>query len=225
MRSLLWNEPRSPLRAAVVLLHGFARGPQRLSGLASVLAGVGALVARPTIPSWTPWNSLHDESYLHHLGQEVARAMSERAPDVPLIGIGHSAGAAVVSGWMRQGLDGVILLDPVDRHRRIAGLVDACTPSAIRVITADPSSCNRHGAATRRLASAGLVLADASWRRITNTAHPDPERIPGTLEPGDVRPSDAIARWACGRGGSAEAVCEWGRSTVEFVTELVELAR
>ena len=220
MKPLLWSEPRGLIRAAAVLQHGFARTPERLSGLAQLLADQGVLVVRASIPSWTPRHSLHDESFLQAVGETVVSRLRERAPDAAVLGIGHSAGAAVVAGWMPQGLEGVILLDPVDRHHRIAGLVGTCAPESIRVITADPSPCNRHGAATRMLAEAGLVSIEETWRSIEGTAHPDPERVPATLNPADVRPTDLVARWACGRGGDADAVCAWGVAIVELLAGL-----
>lgn len=221
MKPLLWSDPRGPVRAAVVLQHGFARTPERLSGLAQLLADQGVLVARASIPSWTPRNSLHDVSFLQAVGETVIGRLRERAPDAAVLGIGHSAGAAVVAGWMPKGLEGVILLDPVDRHRRIAGLVGTCAPESIRVITADPSSCNRHGAATRMLVEAGLINAGRSWQSIRHTSHPDPERIPATLDPADVGPTDLVARWACGRGGNADAVCSWGATALRFLEDLL----
>ena len=221
MKPLLWSEPRGLIRAAAVLQHGFARTPERLSGLAQLLADQGVLVVRASIPSWTPRHSLHDESFLQAVGETVVSRLRERAPDAAVLGIGHSAGAAVVAGWMPQGLEGVILLDPVDRHRRIAGLVGTCAPESIRVITADPSSCNRHGAATRMLVDAGLISNGRTWQRIPHTSHPDPERVPATLDPADVGPTDLVARWACGRGGNADAVCAWGATTLRYLDDLL----
>ncbi len=221
MRPLLWSEPRGPIQAAAVLQHGFARTPERLSGIAQLLADQGVLVVRASIPSWTLRHSLHDVSFLQAVGELVVGRLRERAPEAAILGIGHSAGAAVVAGWMQQGLDGIMLLDPVDRHRRIAGLVGMCAPESLRVITADPSSCNRHGAATRMLADAGLVSVDETWRSIEGTAHPDPERIPATLDPADVGPTDLVTRWSCGRAGDADAVCAWGVAIVEFLDGLL----
>lgn len=221
MKPLLWSEPRGPMRAAAVLQHGFARTPERLSGLAQLLADQGVLVVRASIPSWTLRHSLHDESFLQAVGETVVSRLRERAPDAAVLGIGHSAGAAVVAGWMPQGLEGVILLDPVDRHRRIAGLVGTCAPESIRVITADPSSCNRHGAATRTLVGAGLISNGRNWQSIPHTSHPDPERVPATLDPADVGPTDLVARWACGRGGNADAVCAWGATTLRYLDDLL----
>lgn len=215
--SLLWDDPVGSVRAAVIIQHGFARTPEHLAGLAGAAAANGFLVVRPRVPSLRPRNSLQDEAWLDTLGAEVRAAIQRRAGHLGIIGVGHSAGAAVVSGWSRD-LDGLILLDPVDRHGRIdrLGRTDpGGDEPPIRVISAEPSSCNRHGLAARRLAAAGCIRAGSTWTLINGTAHPDPERIPASLAPADVADSDLLARLVCGRGGDAEAVCRWGETIVE----------
>lgn len=218
MMSLLWDEPVGPVRAAVIVQHGFARAPQRLAGIAGLLAARGLLVVRPRVPSLRPRHSLQDSRWLDDLGREIISQIRRRAGDRPIIGVGHSAGAAVVSGWSAD-LAGLILLDPVDRHGRIADLAraDARNDVPLRVISADPSGCNRHGRAAESLAAAGRIEAGTTWVTIEHTAHQDPERIPASLEPADVADDDLLARWACGRGGTSERVCRWGHRLVEDI--------
>lgn len=222
--SSLWDSPDGQVRAAIIAQHGFARSPERLSGIAGALCERGFLVVRPEVPSLRPRHSLQDPRWLDALGQEIVAEIRGRAGRVPILGVGHSAGAAVVSGWASH-LAGLVLLDPVDRHGRIERLgrddPTGMAP-ALRVISADPSACNRHGLAARRLAAAGCLRAGSTWTTIEGTAHQDPERIPASLAIEDVRDSDLIARLACGRGGTADSVCRWGSRLVEDVEQIVE---
>lgn len=222
--SLLWDSPPGSMRAAVIIQHGFARTPQHLAGLAGAVADRGFLVVRPRVPSLRPRRSLHDEGWLDALGQEVVSAIRSRVGNLPIIAVGHSVGAAVVAGWGPD-LTGLILLDPVDRYGRIdqVGRADRSREHPpLRVFSADPSSCNRHGRAALRLAAAGYIRAGSTWIRMDGTAHPDPERIPTSLSPVDVHDSDLLARLACGRGGAPTAVCRWGEM---IVREIESVAR
>jgi len=219
--SLRWDSPDTPVRAGVILLHGFARSPQNLAGVAGLLATHGCLTVRPAIPSFTARRSLHDPGWLDVFGNRVGALMRERAPGVRLIGIGHSAGAAVIAGWSTF-LDGVVLVDPVDRHHRIERLGADMQRPPLRVSTADPSACNRHGRAVDMLAALGCVELGRTWVPIAGASHADPERVPVSLQPADVPAADLVARLACGRGGSPTVVCRWGRVILEVVAELIE---
>ena len=217
---LLWDSPDAPARAGIIVQHGFARSPQKMAGIAGLLGDRGFLAVRPSIPSFRIRRSLHDATWLDAFGDRIVAVLHERAPGVPVFGIGHSAGAAVVAGWSGL-LDAIVLLDPVDRHSRIDRCAADSQRPPMRVITADPSACNRHGRATRMLADRGCVEADRTWVRIEGTSHADPERVPVSLHARDVPASDPLARWACGPGGTPDAVCRWGRAIVEDVEELL----
>jgi hypothetical protein len=217
--TLLWNDPAGPVRAGIIVQHGFARSPRHMAGIAELLAERGYLVVRPHIQSFRVRGSLHDATWLDGFGQHIVQTLRDRAGGVRLIGIGHSAGAAVVCGWA-QHLDGLVLLDPVDRHRRIATCFAGDHPPS-RVITADPSACNQWGAAVRRLCASGSLIPGRDWVSIAGSAHADPERIPASLQPRDVEDADLLARLACGRGGSAEVVCRWGAVIGDYVDDLI----
>lgn len=219
--TLLWDSPTGSIRAGVIVAHGFARSARHMAGIAGLLMQQGCLVVRPEVPSFSVRRSLHDPSWLDRFGEHIVATLRVRAGGVPLIGIGHSAGAAVVCGWSAQ-LDGLVLLDPVDRHRRI----DKCCAQdhpPYRVITADPSACNRHGATARGLAAAGELVPGRTWVSIAGSSHADPERVPASGKPDDVPAPDLLARLVCGRGGSAETVCRWGGVIRGNVDDLITL--
>lgn len=208
------------MRAGVIVQHGFARSPQHMVGIAELLTAHGCLTVRPSIPSFTLRRSLHDPHWLEAFGGRVTAQMRERAPGVRLIGIGHSAGAAVIAGWSTF-LDGIVLLDPVDRHHRIERLAADVQRPPLRVSTADPSGCNRGGRAVAMLAASGCVEQGRTWVPIAGASHADPERVPASLHPADVPAADLIARLACGRGGSPTVVCRWGRVILDAVAEVI----
>jgi len=218
--SLRWDSPDTSVRAGVIVQHGFARSPQHMAGIAGLLAGHGFLAVRPSIPSFVVRRSLHDEKWLDRFGSRIGAAMRERAPGVRVIGIGHSAGAAVIAGWSTF-LDGIVLVDPVDRHHRIERLAADVQRPPLRVSTADPSPCNRHGRTVSMLAGAGCVEQGRTWWPIAGASHADPERVPVSLQPADVPATELLARLACGRGGSPDVVCRWGRVILDAVGELI----
>lgn len=218
--SLRWDSPDAPVRAGVIVQHGFARSSAHMAGLAELLTAHGCLTVRPSIPSFTARRSLHDPGWLDAFGSRIGAVMRDRAPGVRLIGIGHSAGAAVIAGWSTF-LDGVVLVDPVDRHHRIERLAADVQRPPLRVSTADPSACNRHGRAVDMLAATGCVEQGRTWVPIAGASHADPERVPVSLQPADVPAADLVARLACGRGGSPAVVCRWGRVILDAVAELI----
>lgn len=220
MMSLLWDSPDAPVRASVVVLHGFARSARNMAGIAGFLANRGCLTVRPSIPSFTARRSLHDPVWLDDFGVQIIAAVRERALGMPLIGIGHSAGGAVVAGWSDH-LDGLLLLDPVDRHHRVRRCAADPRHPPVRVITADPSACNRHGRTVRMLADVGCVEPGRTWTRIDGTSHPDPERVPATGLAADVPDPDPLARLACGSSGSATLVCRWATAIGADVDALI----
>lgn len=218
--SLLWDSPDAPARAGIIVQHGFARSAQNMAGIAGLLADRGCLTVRPSIPSFTVRRSLHDQAWLDDFGIQVITDVRQRAPGMPLIGIGHSAGGAVVAGWSDH-LDGLLLLDPVDRHHRVQRCAADPRHPPMRVITADPSACNRHGRTVRMLAAVGCVEAGVTWTRIVGSSHPDPERVPATGLASDVPDPDLLARLACGSSGSATLVCRWGTAIGDDVEALI----
>ena len=201
-----WDLPPAPARGWVWVQHGFARRGHHLAGIAGALTSNGWAAVRPDLVSLSPRHSIHDRSYL----LRCARAITASADDVlgvtmEGVGVGHSAGGAVL-GWLSSrgvGLGPLILLDPVDT---VGGLLhDARLTTPLVLAVMQPSRCNRGGATTTRLAAAGWPTTTFS-----ELSHADPERIPSTLHPRDVSVSSWAVRRACGQGGRADEVVGLG---------------
>lgn len=202
------------------LQHGFARGPRHLAGLAGALRAVGLEVTCPALASLRPRRSLHDRDHLISLGRALRRAGTG-----PLVGIGHSAGAAAVFAAAGV-LDAVVCLDPVDTVGGVmagtqAEVLDLGVP--VIVVALRPSRCNRHGQTVRTLTE----LIDSGrlhgWtRRYPDLGHADPERIPADLTVRSVPPESRWVRLACGAAGPPSGVVALGRDVVADTVRLLE---
>lgn len=207
--------------------HGFSRDRRHLAGLAGALASAGIAGIRPTVASFSPWRSVHDVGFVTAAALTVARALDARmirttvtelAPSTPWVGVGHSAGAAVVThvaavlGGRGLPAQGLVLLDPVDTVGR---LMQRALPSVsglpLDVLQCPPSRCNRHGATCEMLQQ----RTTATIVHMPDVSHADPERIPARLQANDVPPCGRAVSWACGPGGSAQSVISMGTWAME----------
>ncbi|MFM9048657.1 MAG: alpha/beta hydrolase [Actinomycetota bacterium] len=223
-----WTPGREPIAGWVWLQHGFARSAGPLGGLADALAARGMSVVRPDIASLTPRRSMHDPAFLTAVALTLANAIDAGIPQERgiavgqgWVGIGHSAGAAVIVHGAavlaaRPGLPGspagLVLLDPVDTVGGVLARALAGVPAAVRIIAlaCPPSRCNRRGRTARWLGATGR----AEVVPMPGVSHGDPERIPGSLVAADVAPAGRAIRWACGPAGSPQSVAELGEETV-----------
>lgn len=136
---------------SVALFHGFGRGPDALDDLTSRLVAVGAEVLRPHLRSSGGSGGMNDIAVMGTIAHQVE---AQRAPGVPLVVIGHSAGGQVALEAARtlvcDGADvrGVILIDGNASRERVlepayAQLVAHGVP--VRLIAGAPGRCNRGG--------------------------------------------------------------------------------
>lgn len=221
-----WNEAGGAARGWAWVQHGFSRGARHLEGLAGLLAANGFVVVRPDLASFTPWHSMHDRAFLSSVALTISRAVEEGIPqdrgvpvppDLPWIGVGHSAGCAVVAqaaavlGSRGRPASRLVFLDPVDTVGHLmAGALPSLEECPIAVLACPPSRCNRRGEALELLGPLGHVTIT----RMDGVAHADPERIPPRLVPGLVPPEGwAVAR-VCGPGGPTESILRMGEWTV-----------
>lgn len=230
-----WTAGREPAVGWAWLQHGFARGGHHLAGLAGALAGAGISAVRPDIASLTPRRSMHDVAYLTAAAITVGLAVESGIPTgrgigtgSGWVGIGHSAGAAVVvhaaavlaaRGSGPGGPRGLVLLDPVDT---VGGLLAAALPGLpadlpIVALACPPSRCNRGGQTVQWLRRTGR----AEVRDLPGLSHADPERVPASLDPAAVPSAGRAVRWACGPGGTPARVVALGEETVGIARELL----
>lgn len=221
--------PDSPVGWAWIQ-HGFSRDRRHLAGLAGALAARGIAGIRPTVASLSPWRSMHDVAFVTATALTVARAAEAglvRTPTVrlerslPWVGVGHSAGAAVIAqiasvlGSRGQPAQGLVLLDPVDTVGR---LLEHALPGirqlSLDVLQCPPSRCNRHGATCAWLRE----RTDARVFSMAGVSHADPERIPAELIAAAVPPAGRAVTWACGEGGTPERIVEMGTWAVDACT-------
>ncbi len=223
-----WTPARGEPRGWVWLQHGFARSGRHLGGLADLLAGHGFAVVRPDVASFTPWRSMHDRAYLTACALTIAAAVQEGtvadrgvAVGGPWLGVGHSAGAAIVvqaaAVLGAHGLPpaGLILLDPVDT---VGGLLVGALPDlgAVPIVAfaCPPSRCNRHGSTVDHLRGRAEIVD------LAGLSHADPERIPARLDVAAVPPAGRAVVWACGPPGSQAAVVGLGERTLAAAERL-----
>lgn len=212
------------------LQHGFARHGRHLDGVAAVLSGAGIAVLRPDLRSCAPHRSLHDREFIAGVVSAVVRALEYDVPGghaARWIGVGHSAGAAVVATAAARMVErgqppaGLVLLDPVDTvGHLLAGSLPGISEVDVTVLACPPSRCNRHGATVDALESRHRT----SIERLPGLSHADPERIPATLRTGDVKPSARGVTWACGRGGTPAAVIDLGERARAAATAYLSAA-
>lgn len=84
--------------------HGFSRSARHMAGVAELLSARGYVTVAPDIATLRPWRSMHDVTWLTSVATTIARAIevglldSRGIPTAgPMIGVGHSAGAAIVA--------------------------------------------------------------------------------------------------------------------------------
>lgn len=137
-----------PGEALVILSHGFARGPDQMTGWAEHLASWGAEVVTPELCFASFINVDHEAN-----GRTLADLATELGDDRPVILAGHSAGglaSTLAADELGDSVAGVLLLDPVDSD----GLGAATSPSApFGALFAAPSRCNADGNGTDMLPS------------------------------------------------------------------------
>lgn len=227
----VWTPASGEPRGWAWLQHGFARTGSSLAGLAGALAARGVCVVRPELRSLTPRRSMHDRAYLTAVTLTLAAAVDEGAVSArgvpvsgPWLGIGHSAGAAVVvhaaAVLASRPVDiaGLILIDPVDTvGGLLAGSLSEIPGVPIVAFACPPSRCNRQGQTARRLTVRADVIP------LPGLSHADPERIPGDLRVTSVPPPGRAVSAICGRGGSPEAVIDLGERVANAAGALVTL--
>ncbi|MUH45033.1 MAG: hypothetical protein F2793_00835, partial [Actinobacteria bacterium] len=158
-------------RGAVLLLHGFTRHPRHLDLLAGRFVDAGVMVVRPHLASLSPVASMNRPSVLARAARSIAEAIGD--PRLPLVVVGHSAGAAAGSGIAAHLLDagafvrGLVLVDGVESPTRS---IERAWPRIGQLpmfcVCAPPSRCNRQGALaewlrSRRTGAFGVVVRGA----------------------------------------------------------------
>lgn len=224
----VWTAAIGPPVGWAWVQHGFARRGGHLSGLAHLLASAGIASVRTDIGSFTPWRSMHDRVFLTAATLTLMRSVESGIPqsrgieiDGPLVGIGHSAGCAVLAHALTvldarggESFAGVIMIDPVDTvGRLVQDSLPALRSESIEVFSLPPSRCNRQGATSALLAQRTRARITA----LTGLSHADPERIPARLDPSAVPPPSRVAGWVCGPPGSPQAVVDLGGRVLEAV--------
>lgn len=201
-----------PSRGAVLLVHGFTRGPEHQQVLAERFVAEGLTVIRPRLGALSPRTAMSRASALETVAVQIR--MSEVEPGIPWVVVGHSAGAAAGTWLGADLLDcgvairGFVYADGVESP---SGLIARAWPRISHLpvfdVSAEPSRCNRHGGLVdwlepRRSGVFGV--------RVPGSGHADVE---GDVD-GDVeRASRAVYRWACGDRSS--------RATRDLVRDLI----
>lgn len=176
------HRPAGPPAGAVVLAHGFLRGPRTLRGYAEAIAAQGHLAVVPALPS-----KVDSRANGRALAGLVARLRDGAlgAPVDRVVLAGFSAGGlAVMLAAGSPGVVGTVALDPFDRPGR-AGLEAAGRAMAPMVLLQGPPSfCNAYGIASPWRAAAPRL---DRHRLVEGASHCDFEW-----------PTDASCRLACG---------------------------
>ncbi len=206
----LWTAPESP-RGMAVLQHGFARSPKALEGVAQLLAAAGIATVRPYLSSLRSRGGINDREHVGQLG----RMLGATADGLPLIAIGHSAGAAAVVHMAAQtsAVTGLLLLDGVDSPRRaMATALPALADRPLLSVTGEPSACNRQGAAIAMIAR---MRTGPLGVRVVGGGHGDVERIASD------GPAPAVYRVVCGDASGPEEVDLLARLIIGWAQELL----
>lgn len=244
-----WRPAEGEPRGWIWVQHGFSRSARHMAGVAELLSAQGYVTVAPDIATLRPWRSMHDVTWLTSVATTIARALEVGLLDArgiptagPMIGVGHSAGAAIVAhaamvlGSIHRGggsgasadadpathgsrvvipidVAGLALLDPVDSVGRLfARALPSLDAVPIESMTCRPSRCNRHGVLGDELVRAGRLVVPHP-----DLNHGDPERIPAQLIADVVpAPSRAIAAM-CGPPGTAGEIVALGEALVASV--------
>ena len=178
-----------PSRGAVLLVHGFTRGPEHLQTLAERFTSEGLTVIRPRLGVLSPRTAMSRTSALDPIAREIRQ--SEVEPGLPWVVVGHSAGAAAGT-WLGAelmesgvGIRGLVFADGVESPSRlIARVWPRVSHLPVFDVSAEPSRCNRQG---------GLV----DWLE-PRCCGVFGVHVPGSGH-GDVEGAPlALYRWACG---------------------------
>ncbi len=234
-----WRPAEGDPRGWIWVQHGFSRSARHVTGVAELLSAQGYVTVAPDIATLRPWRSMHDVTWLTSVATTIARAVEVGLLDDrgiptagPMIGVGHSAGAAMVAhaamvlGSIHRGAEsasvtgtaptdvaGLALLDPVDSVGRLfTRALPSLDAVPIDSLTCRPSRCNRQGILGEELARSGRTVVAHP-----HLNHGDPERIPAELRVNVVpAPSRAIAA-VCGPPGSSEEVISLGEGLLTSV--------
>lgn len=201
-----------PSRAAVLLVHGFTRGPEHQQVLAERFLAEGLTVIRPRLGALSHRTAMSRASALEAMAVQIRK--SGVKPGLPWVVVGHSAGAAAGT-WLGADLSdcgvairGFVYADGVESP---SGLIARAWPRISHLpvfdVSAEPSRCNRHGRLVdwlepRRRGVFGV--------RVPGSGHGDVEGdVDGSVE----GTSRAVYRWACGDRSS--------RATRDLVRDLI----
>ena len=149
----------------VILAHGFARGPDQLTGWASHFASWGLEVAVPALCHASLWDTDHETN-----GADLVD-LAGSLGNAEVIYAGHSAGglAAVIAASLDSSALGVLGMDTTDADD--LGLTAALSVEVpLYGLVGEPSSCNSSNNGLRIYEAAGV---DAL--RVTESDHCDYE--------------------------------------------------
>ncbi len=182
-------------RATIIALHGFTRSPENLEAFGRACMKQACSVIRTRLGSLNVAMSMNRTSVVSSLATNVASILEQS--EVPVVIVGHSAGAAAGS-WLagellEAGLDirGLVYVDGVESPTH---LIERSWPGIahlpIFAVAAPPSRCNRSGALVewlrvRRTGEFGAVVAGSGHGDIEGQAHP-------------------VYQWACGDHSTPE---------------------
>ena len=166
--------PASKAKAAmVIVVHGFSRHRQNMSGWGEHLAKEGFVAVVPDLPAWS--DHVRNGHFISELRTYlIAEGLWNAHIDPARVGLlGFSAGAlsSLLSAADAPDLAIWVGLDPVDQDGLGARAAVGLKPRAL-VLTSEPSACNGNGNALGIVAAlpesahfriAGAVHTDAEW--------------------------------------------------------------